>query len=207
MNELAVHRLVPSSSQCGGNGLKLVEVQGMIQLMLQLLNCHPNLIAPGHRLFLLSCIGRLVDEHLGDSCLTEHVQRPRAEVSQHCRGELLACGLAGHRAHSLLQELLHLRSRAKSVGRVSSVVLGEDITALRHDAFGAVQVAPSSGLVQRRVANGIPLVGRKVLWWRHQQLKLLEMALECRPMQWAVLFLSLHRLVVLVDVCGVVLDQ
>mmetsp|Transcript_5152 Transcript_5152/g.16098 ORF Transcript_5152/g.16098 Transcript_5152/m.16098 type:complete len:255 (-) Transcript_5152:18-782(-) len=148
--------------------------------------------------------------HLRHRLLSKDLGGPEAEVPQHVRGELLARDPAAGRAHGPLQEALDLRHGAEVEGRVAPVVLGEDVHALRHEALGALQGAARRGLVQRGVADGVFLVVREALRGRHEEPQDLQVALEGGPVQRAVLLpldLALRLIVVLVNVCGVVLDQ
>mmetsp|Transcript_13983 Transcript_13983/g.41681 ORF Transcript_13983/g.41681 Transcript_13983/m.41681 type:complete len:283 (-) Transcript_13983:63-911(-) len=158
VNQLAVHWLVLGEGERRGDGIKLVEVQSVRELVLCFLDGVLHLHAPCHRLLLLCGLWRLVDHGLEDGAVAEDVQGPRAEVSQHGGGELLARGLTSSLLHGLLQKALDLRHSAEGVGCVSSVVLREDVHALRHEALGALQRAARGRLVQRSVADGVPLV-------------------------------------------------
>mmetsp|Transcript_92936 Transcript_92936/g.258850 ORF Transcript_92936/g.258850 Transcript_92936/m.258850 type:complete len:303 (+) Transcript_92936:61-969(+) len=81
--QLAIHRLVLRQLQCRGDGLELIQMQRRGQLMLSLLDRISHLHTPGNRLLLLRRFRGLVDIRLKHRRLREHVQRPRAKVSQH----------------------------------------------------------------------------------------------------------------------------
>mmetsp|Transcript_111401 Transcript_111401/g.311351 ORF Transcript_111401/g.311351 Transcript_111401/m.311351 type:complete len:256 (+) Transcript_111401:570-1337(+) len=206
VHELAVHGLVLRFYQGLCDGLQLVQVHRVHQLVLRLLNHVLDLRAPRHRLLLLCGLRRLVHMELGHGRLAEAVQRLGAQVAHHCGRELLLRGLASLALHGLLQQLLHLRHGAQGKRCVAAVVLGEDVDPLGHEALGAIQRASRRRLMQRGVAYCVPLVVRQAL--PHQQPQDLQVALEGRPMEGAVLLLRdlALRLVVLVHL-GRALDD